>query len=113
MKTQTRITEETVNDEHIPFVTAVGDGTVLGYKYFRFDQLGGVTMTVRGSFDGTVTLSTDSEGSENAVSTAVSVNSSDWTAVELDAPVLTGDHALYLHFAGTGSMDVRTVTLRS
>ena len=69
-------------------------------------------MTVRGSFDGTVTLSTDSEGSENAVSTAVSVNSSDWTAVELGAPVLTGDHALYLHFAGTGSMDVRTVTLR-
>ena len=112
MKTQTRITEETVNDEHIPFVTAVGDGTVLGYKYFRFDQLGGVTLTVRGSFDGTVTLSTDSEGSENAVSTAVSVNSSDWTAAELDAPVLTGDHALYLHFAGTGSMDVRTVTLR-
>ena len=111
MKTQTRITEEMVNDEHIPFVTAVEDGTVLGYKYFRFEQLGGVVLTVRGAFSGTVTVSTDIEGNENAVSITVSVDCADWTEVHLDAPALTGDYPLYLHFSGKGSLDVRTVTL--
>ena len=56
MQTQTRITA--TEDGQEQFVTDIQDGSVLGYKYFDFDNVKSVCLHLKGSFCGKVILFT-------------------------------------------------------
>ena len=104
MRTQTRITQT----QNVSYITAVGDGTKLGYKYFNFDAKKDLALEVRGTFCGTVTVSTDEAGRENAAGCAVDVKSGHWSEILLPAAIPDGVHALYLAFRGEGTMDIKS-----
>lgn len=111
MKTQTRITEDVEDGVHTPFITDIAEGTKLGYKYFDFEGLSKVTLTVRGKFHGTVTLSSELDNSDGVSETAFSIDNAQWTEISLDSTIRDGVRALYLTFKGEGKLDLETVTL--
>ena len=90
---------------NIRFAANLTDGTRIGFKYFAFD--GPVTLGVclRGDARGVLHIRTDS-GELGATTVQPS---QDWT--EYYAHVTAhGKQALYLDFAGTGSLDLLQVT---
>jgi hypothetical protein len=104
MKTQTRITQQ----QNVSYITAIEDQTKVGYKYFAFENLQEMTIEVRGSFAGTVTVSTD-EGGQNVVGKeSLQVEQSYWTQKLIPVKVPDGVHALYFSFSGKGSLDMKT-----
>ena len=105
MKTQTRITES----QNVSFVTAVADGTKLGYKYFDCKGVTALALELRGSFTGKVTVSTDEKG-ENPVGAAdLAVKNGSWHLAPISVSIPDGVHALYFTFAGEGQMDVKSI----
>lgn len=109
MKRQTRITaEETGSGHSEQYVTGIEKGSKVGYKYFDFDGAKTLTLTVRGNFSGSVSISGDEMGEKGAFGGELSVHSGDWT--EVSYPVsFSGKSALYLTFDGEGSMDLKTI----
>lgn len=105
MKTQTRITES----QNVSYVTAVADGTKLGYKYFDCKGVSALALELRGSFTGKVTVSTDEKG-ENVVGAAdLTVQDGSWHLAPVSVSIPDGVHALYFAFAGEGQMDVKSI----
>lgn len=105
MKTQTRITES----QNVSYVTAVGRGTKLGYKYFDCKDVHNLALELRGSFSGSVVVSTDELG-ENVVGNAVlSVQNTIWNLSAVAVSVPDGIHALYFSFDGEGELDVKSI----
>ena len=109
MKRQTRITaEETGSGHSEQYITGIEKGSKVGYKYFDFDGAKTLTLTVRGNFSGSVSISGDEMGEKGAFGGELSVHSGDWT--EVSYPVsFSGKSALYLTFDGEGSMDLKTI----
>lgn len=111
--------EDTPN-QHIANMT---DHAVAGFKYFQIEDVREICLTVRGSAQGVMKVSTGltSEGGQasdlvdpknGAITThcvaQVPVNladSADWQMISADLNLEAGVHALYFTFEGTGSLD--------
>lgn len=91
------------------YIANMQDGAWAGYKYFDFRGVRQVNLRVRGSFSGTVAVSTVQNGAP-AAQIAVSP-SKNW--MQFDAPLTIEDgvHALYFSCHGAGSMDFAEFTL--
>lgn len=109
MKTQVRVTEE----QNRSFVTAIKDKTTVGYKYFRFEGACTLALELRGSFDGTVTLSHGCDGTGEIGRTEIRADLEDWTMKTVRIDPEKGKGALYLHFTGTGSLDLKSLAFLS
>ncbi len=76
----------------------------MGYKYFAFDGMEQATLLIRGKADGRVMIAVDTP--ENAVGEiAVNLDAQDWTPVCGKTEPVSGVHALYFCFKGSGRMD--------
>ena len=85
------------NEGEERFIGEIGEGTLIGYKYFRFEELRGISLKVRG------------EGASFAVSTSpegeplcrIDVPASgDWTEVSAEISLPDGVYPLYLRCSG-------------
>lgn len=103
LKTQTRITA--TEDSRTQFVTDITDGSCVGYKYFEFK--GGETLSLKleGDFKGIVLASADEDARQILGEATV-----DGGEVQIPLDVLVGAHALYLHFKGTGTLKLYTLS---
>ena len=87
------------HDDTGRFIAEIADGTLIGYKYFKFEGSTSLALTVRGNGKGVFEI-TDETG--KVMGTAEVSPSDVWekTACTIDAD--SGDHALFLTYKGSG-----------
>ena len=103
--------DTTIPDEskRVQYIHNITDGTTIGYKYFRADHITGITLSMRGSCDGTFELYSDHpESGTHLASLPVSIHTEDWR--EITAPVSwNGVHALYIIYRGSGNVCLKDI----
>lgn len=104
LQEQVRVTEQ----ENRVYVSRVKDQTVIGYKYFRFTGPAGLALELRGSFRGAVTIAHREDGACPMGALELDLSCPDWQVVTAHIRPETGDGALYLHFAGEGTLDMKS-----
>ena len=113
MKQQTRIVEA----QNVSYITDITGGTILGYKYFAFQTAGSLLLELRSkavtAFTGSITISTDEAEREvigrKQFTAENKIGEDFWHMIEIPMTVTDGVHALYLHFAGTGSLELKNI----
>lgn len=86
------------------YITGIRQGTMIGYKYFAFSRDVTLTLTARGTGDGSFTVTTDEAG-KDVVGTICICPTENWQRFS-DRLTLRGTHALYLHRQGTGMTEL-------
>lgn len=109
MKEQIRVTEE----QNQSFITGIKDDSTVGYKFFRFAGVDMLAIELRGHFEGTIGISHDEHGEICVGEYEVSLISSQWAMHIIPISPLKGDHPLYLHFKGEGSLELKTLVFLS
>lgn len=105
MKTQIRVTEQ----QSQSFITGIKDRSTVGWKYFRFAGTDRLALELRGSFAGTVTVSHDEAGDSPIGTSEVTLASENWAMHIIPIQPRNGKQALYLHFKGSGTLDLKTL----
>ena len=90
------------NEGENRFVSEIGNGTRIGYKYFAFEGETQVSVTCRGTAEGVLILSNE----EKELGRIQITPSENWNEA---GTVIQGSgaHALLLDFAGEGLMDIK------
>ncbi len=101
--TQTGKDREDNPDQYIANIT---DGTIIGYKYFDFDNARSISIKLKGSAEGTVYVS-QTKGRRPCAEIKIS-RAKDYTV--FTAPLVIGNDisALFFKFKGTGSFDFKS-----
>ncbi len=94
------------NGEH--FVTAITDGTVVGFKYFAFDSPKTIAVTVRGKGSSIKVTTSDSE----AVATITFSESAEWKTYSAKMKDIKGVAPLFFTFTGNGKTDFKSFTIK-
>ncbi len=87
------------------FITNIKAGTMIGFKYFRFDGTYELTVRVRGNGAGTFRISTDENGTERVIGKVEVSPSKEWRAAKISITA-DGELPLYLHYDGSGSVEL-------
>ena len=72
-----------------------------------------LALELRGNFDGTVTLSHGCDGTGEIGRTEIRANLKDWSMKTVRIDPVKGKGALYLHFTGFGSLDLKSLAFLS
>lgn len=96
----------------VQYIANLQDGSVAGYKVFRFSSLREIRMELRGEWEGSVQICID-PGDSSAAELPLCHTSNDWQYVCVSANIPDGVHALYFRFSGTGKLDFRRFELQS
>ena len=101
--------------ETVQFIRNITDGTTIGFKYLKAENITKITLVLRGTGRGTFAVVLDTpENPETLGTCRVSLGEDGrrqdaWT----DCPAeisWSGVHALYLRYQGTGSLDLKEIT---
>lgn len=103
MKSQIRVTEQ-MNHK---FITDIKDKSIVGYKYFDFQNVKKLSLELRGNFNGTVEISHSLNGSAIG-SQKINMSSNSWGIIEIPVNAKSGVQALYFKFNGSGKADFKT-----
>ncbi len=90
------------------FITRVGDGAVVGYKYFAFTGPATLALELRGTFQGRVEISHREDGTEPMGRLDLDLSVENWQMVTAAIAPHEGRGALYFRFTGEGSLDMRS-----
>lgn len=105
MKTQTRVTQQ----QNVSYVTAIGNETKLGYKYFEFMGKTQLGLELCGEFKGQIIVSCDEDENNILGKFDVEVSTENWDIFTFSIVPEKGTHGLYLKFLGKGKMDMKTL----
>lgn len=111
MQQMTRITSDESGDEQ--FITAIGDQSVIGYKYFDCTGLDRIALTVRGQFRGTLTVTLDEAGATLAGQTELQLDNTSWQTADCTVCVPDGKQAIHLMLSGEGAFDLLSINCQS
>lgn len=92
------------------FITGIQDGTMIGFKYFRFSGSVRIGVRARGEGTGSFLVTTDEAGAQRLGEIPV-LPSENWE----EACVLCrleGVYPLYFHFRGTGMVELADITMK-
>ncbi|MDE7352233.1 MAG: family 43 glycosylhydrolase [Acetatifactor sp.] len=87
------------------YIANMRDGAAAGFKYFRFESLRRIHVTLRGRAEGCLQVFADPEGSSLIARIPVSARGRDWTEFSAQAQMGNGVSALYFIYSGRGSVD--------
>lgn len=104
MRTQVRVTES----RNQSYITGIKDKTTVGYKYFRFTAAGTLALELRGDFSGVIRVSHDEQGRDLIGEYELRLSTEAWEMKRITITPAGGEHALYIHFSGTGSAEFRS-----
>ncbi len=95
------------------YIANMQDGSVAGYKYFKFEGIRHVSVTVRGKAEGTLKLTVARAKDEGAAeqecgSIGIPANSGEWQTIPGTVEIPDGVCALNFRFIGKGRLDFRT-----
>lgn len=105
-----RVTQDGKDGDEIPgHIAFIKDGTVIGFKYFDFQNVTSITLRTRAYCNGVFQVSTSPNGPILAEIPVVSSNI--W--VDNTAPIAlpNGKHALYLTYHGTPAPSLASIRL--
>ncbi len=89
------------------FIGEIADGTLIGYKYFSFEDVKKLAILIRSTGFGILTAYKDMGNSPVA---AFEINTaSDWTKLISDINIANGTYPLYLIYKGTGLIDLMEI----
>ena len=103
MKKQTRI----VQKQNQPYITAVREGSVLGYKYFE-GIAKELLLEIRGNIRGSILVSKDEDGKQVIGEKNVEIASGDWTVIRISCDILLRNSPLYFMFSGDGACEIKS-----
>ena len=106
--TQPYIFEEN-NDLH--YIANIGDGVVVGYKYFAVEKLSKVVLCLRGDAEGEIKVSADLAGKSELGSSRFKLQGKEWNTVEIPVKAETGKTGLFFRFAIDGTVEFKEFTL--
>ena len=94
------------HDDTGRFIAEISDGTLIGYKYFKFEGSTDLTLTIRGSGEGRFEIK-DETG--KLLGTANMSPSEKWTRISCSLNADKGDHALFLTYKGSGEISLMEI----
>lgn len=94
------------------YIANMTDGSVAGYKTFRFTASTGLRVKIRGRAQGVLEVRLDEAGIKCG-ELPVRIFAGDWMLLEGDVQIPAGEHALYLQFTGSGWIDFAEFTFFS
>lgn len=96
----------------VQYITNMKDGAVAGYKYFAFEGIRRVSVTVRGCAEGYISVTTGTDKAENPEKECgritINIQGDEWQQCEGEISVPDGVHAVNFRFHGEGCMDFRS-----
>lgn len=98
-------------ETHTQYIGNINDGTVIGYKYFKLENLGEIQITLRGKAEGKLSVSTDFEFSHIAGETDIRICGDEWSTVSVKADIADGKQALFFRYTGDGRLDMKEFEL--
>ena len=88
------------------FIAEISEGTLIGYKYFRFSGLSRVALTVKGGA-GSFAVSTSFDGEPLCT---IGVPFCDkWTEVSAEMSLKEGVYPIYLRYTGSGQAELKQI----
>lgn len=96
---------------NMQYVANVTDGVTIGFKYFQFENIRKIILTLRGEADGDVQLYIDSPDNKVTAAVPISLQCDDWTCFCADADIPDGVHGLFFVFRGTGALQFKDFEL--
>ena len=87
-------TDET---QFLHYIANIGSGTVVGYRYFRFDRTTSISLRLRGSGNVTVSICLDRPDAGKIAEGSISLHNT-WETLTLAPEAISGVHALYFCF---------------
>lgn len=105
MREQTRMIQE----QNVPFLTDIQEGTILGYKYFSGSRPMLLALELRGTFSGEVVVSLDAAGEQVTAKKAIVLDAEDWNFLTAGTVPQGERFALYLTFRGTGRAEMKSL----
>ena len=101
-----------VNKESYQYIANMHDGSVAGFKYFLFDGLEKIKVTVRGKACGEMLISTDADCKRIVAKIKVDTDTHEWKKYISEAHMKKGVEALYFKWKGKGRIDFLEFELR-
>lgn len=89
------------------YIGEIADGTLIGYKYFSFENAKSLAVLVRGTGSGTLTAYSDTGNTEIARFTIEPTDS--WTRLTEKISIPDGVYPLYFIYKGTGMIDLMEI----
>lgn len=114
------ITQDGEDRESLPgqYIRGIGNGCIVGCRYFEGQALQSIRVKVRGKAKGILYVTCHEEGGkiqdprENAVgSSACDIDTGDWETLTIPVQIPAGVYPLYFRFRGEGSLDLAEFTL--
>lgn len=96
-----------------PYVKNIRGGSFVGFKYFAFHGSCGLSVTLRGNGRGILYIRTEEKGEPVG---KIRIHGDDkvlWRKYSCELNPGAGEKALFFEFRGTGSLDMRSFTLRT
>ncbi|MGN0630733.1 MAG: family 43 glycosylhydrolase [Ruminococcus sp.] len=90
------------------FIGEIADGTLIGYKYFSFDNVQNLSVTITATGSGTLTAYSDMV--DNKVASFDISPASDWTKLTEKMSVNNGVAPLYFIYSGTGLVELKNIS---
>lgn len=103
LKQQTRIT--CTPDGKKQYITNVGDGSIVGFKYFDFRNVNKISLQVNGNFKGSVEAMGDDSGRELFGKVCLQERGN-VRKTDIPVQIPDGRNALYFRFSGEGVLDL-------
>ncbi len=86
------------------FISEIADGTLIGYKYFAFENNSKLSITYRGSGNGRITVTQSIDG--NSIGEFIITPSAEWKRLTAEITFENGINALYFLYNGDGMIDM-------
>ncbi|MBQ3231385.1 MAG: carbohydrate-binding protein, partial [Clostridia bacterium] len=95
-------------DEFEGHIANIHDGTMIGFKYFDFEDVKKITLSIRGyGWGGKIQVKTEKYG--EALTQIDLHNTNIWYDYVSDIALPGGVHSLYLTYTGSGSVMLKSV----
>lgn len=94
------------------YIANMRDGAAAGFKYFFFERLQEIKVTIRGKAKGCLWVYGDEEGKETVARIPVESGNHVWKELFSEAEKEAGTGALYFVYTGRGSIDFLEFELR-
>lgn len=98
---------------HLPiqYISNITDGTTIGYKYFDFQGLSKIKLSLRGRFTGKITYAVDLQG-EGIKVADLDLDTMEWLDVEHEVVIPDGVYPMYMKFEGAGKLELKELVFK-
>lgn len=99
-------------EERNQYIANITNKTKIGFKYFKFDhEARKMILSIRGHAEGRIEIHTDGFDDTLAGEKKISMNTCQWTDVEVPVLITEGIHGLYIIYYGDGYIEFNSFTL--